>query len=86
MTQDSGTDVGRVVADDERLGAVQDRIDGARAAESDLERQGLLEEPGERLGVREDPDEHGAFEPSGDDRRAGENPLEGPDADTPGEA
>ena len=31
-------------------------------------------------------DPHGTFEPSGDDRNAGENPSQGRDAGAPGEA
>ena len=31
-------------------------------------------------------DQHGTFEPSGDDRNAGENPSQGRDAGAPGEA
>ena len=33
-----------------------------------------------------EPDQHGTFEPSGDDRNAGENPSQGRDAGAPGEA
>jgi hypothetical protein len=39
----------------------------------------------DRLGHRE-MDQHGTFEPSGDDRNAGENPSQGRDAGAPGEA
>ena len=61
---------------DERLEQVRERIDEARGAaeqaEPDLLPQGSS--PAD-----------GAFEPSGDDRQAGENPSEGPDSDAPGE-
>ena len=39
------------------------------------------------LGLRHrETDQHGTFEPSGDDRNAGENPSQGRDAGAPGEA
>jgi carbon storage regulator len=58
-----------------------------------------LEQVGERIGEAREAADHaepdllpqgasaadGAFEPSGDDRQAGENPSEGRDADTPGD-
>ena len=41
----------------------------------------------EGLGLRHrETDQHGTFEPSGDDRNAGENPSQGRDAGPPGEA
>ena len=41
----------------------------------------------EGLGLRHrETDQHGTFEPSGDDRNAGENPSQGRDAGAPGEA
>jgi hypothetical protein len=65
---------------DERLDAVSERIDEARQAADRVEEA-------EELGVRR-PDparDHDAFQPSGDDGSAGENPSEGLDADAPGE-
>ncbi|HUR52349.1 MAG TPA: hypothetical protein VMZ11_09510, partial [Mycobacteriales bacterium] len=44
-------------------------------------------EDNEGLGLRHrETDQHGTFEPSGDDRNAGENPSQGRDAGAPGEA
>ena len=41
----------------------------------------------EGLGLRHrETDQHGTFEPSGDDRNAAENPSQGRDAGAPGEA
>ena len=52
---------------DERLDAVEVRIDAAREAADRLEDT-------ERLGLRHrETDQHGTFEPSGVDRKAGEN-------------
>lgn len=70
--------------DDERLAAVQDRIDDAKAAEADLHGRDVLGDTGDRQGGGAE--EHGAFEPSGDGTDAGRNPVEGEAADTPGEA
>jgi len=44
-------------------------------------------EDNEGLGLcHRETDQHGTFEPSGDDRNAGENPSQGRDAGAPGEA
>lgn len=44
-------------------------------------------EDNEGLGLRHrETDQHGTFEPSGDDRNAGQNPSQGRDAGAPGEA
>ena len=63
---------------DQRLEQVEDRIGEARAA-ADEAKPALLPEAG---GAAEHP---GAFEPSGDDREAGENPSEGADTQAPGD-
>lgn len=56
---------------DERLDAVEDRIDEAKEAADRVE-------DNEGLGLRHrETDQHGTFEPSGDDRNAGENPGQG---------
>lgn len=61
---------------DERLDAVEDRIDEAKEAADRVE-------DNEGLGLRHrETDQHGTFEPSGDDRNAGENPSHGRDAGT----
>ncbi len=52
-----------------RLDAVEDRIDEAKEAAHRVEDD-------EGLRHRET-DQHGTFEPSGDDRNAGENPSQG---------
>lgn len=63
---------------DERLDAVEDRIDEAEEAADRVE-------DNEGLGLRHrETDQHGTFEPSGDDRNAGENPSQGRDAGAPG--
>ena len=65
---------------DERLDAVEDRIDEAKEAADRVE-------DNEGLGLRHrETDQHRTFEPSGDDRNAGENPSQGRDAGAPGEA
>ena len=65
---------------DERLDAVEDRIDEAKEAADRVE-------DNEGLGLRHrETDQHRTFEPSGDDRNAGENPSHGRDAGAPGEA
>ncbi len=63
---------------DERLDAVEDRIDEAKeAADRVVDNEGL--------GLRHrETDQDGTFEPSGDDRNAGENPSQGRDAGAPG--
>jgi carbon storage regulator len=61
---------------DERLEQVRDRIDEARGAAEQAEP--------DLLPQAESPAD-GTFEPSGDDRQAGENPSEGTDRDAPGE-
>jgi hypothetical protein len=67
-------------AGEERLEAVEERIEEAKVAADRVEE-------GEGLGMHHrDADRHGAFEPSGDDGSAGENPSEGADRDVPGEA
>lgn len=56
---------------DERLDAVEDRIDEAKEAADRVE-------DNEGLGLRHrETDQHGTFEPSGDDRNAGEIPSQG---------
>ena len=56
---------------DERLDAVEDRIDEAKEAADRVKDD-------EGLGLRHrETDQHGTFEPSGDDRNAGENPSQG---------
>jgi carbon storage regulator len=70
------------MSEGDRLGRVQEKIDDAKdaaaAAEEDLLPRGAS--PADpRSG------EGGAFEPSGDDTHAGENPEEGAEADAPGE-
>jgi hypothetical protein len=65
---------------DERLDAVEDHIDEAKEAADRVE-------DNEGLGLRHrETDQHSTFEPSGDDRNAGENPSQGRDAGAPGEA
>ena len=66
-------------AEDDRLDAVQERIDDAKASAADLHDRDVLGDTG-------DDEAPGAFEPSGDDTDAGENPVEGDGADTSGEA
>jgi carbon storage regulator len=61
---------------DGRLEQVRERIDEARDA-ADLAEPDLL--------PQESSPADGAFEPSGDDRQAGENPSEGPSRDAPGD-
>ena len=64
---------------DERLESVGERIEEAKqAADRVDEGEGLELHHRER-------DDHGTFEPSGDDLRAGENPHEGQGRDAPGE-
>ena len=65
--------------DDDRLDAVQDRIHDAKAAAADLHDADVVGDLGGAPGTGEDG--HGSFEPSG----AGENPVEGAAAGTPGE-
>ena len=63
---------------DERLDGVGERIDEAKEAADRVEDD-------EGLGLRQrETDQNGTFEPSGDDRNAGENP-QGRDAGAPGE-
>lgn len=91
MTETSPTehvdrrDPAEVVADDERLSAVQDRIDEAKDAAGDLREDDVLA-PGDGTGPADSDDDHGTFEPSGDGTDAGRNPTEGADAATPGAA
>lgn len=60
--------------------ADRSRIDEAKEAADRVE-------DNEGLGLRHrETDQHGTFEPSGDDRNAGENPSQGRDAGAPGEA
>lgn len=62
---------------DERLDAVEDRIDEAKEAADRVE-------DNEGLGLcHRETDQHGTFEPSGDDRNAGENPRQRRDAAAP---
>ncbi len=64
---------------DERLDAVEDRIDEAKEAADRVE-------DNEGLGLRHrETDQHGTFEPSGGDRRGAE-PSQGRDAGAQGEA
>ena len=65
---------------DERLDAVEDRIDEAKEAADRVK-------DNEGLGLpHRETDQHGTIEPSGDDRNAGENPSQGRVAGAPGEA
>jgi hypothetical protein len=65
---------------DERLDAVEDRIDEAKEAADRVE-------DNEGLGLRHrETDQHGTFEPSGDDRNAGGEPEPGARRGSPGEA
>ena len=61
---------------DQRLEQVRERIDEARDAAEHAEPDLLPQESSPA---------DDAFEPSGDDRQAGENPSEGPDRDAPGD-
>ena len=63
---------------DQRLEQVEERIDAAREAADDAQ-------PSLLPRAASPADDRGAFEPSGDDRQAGENPVEGLDAQAPGE-
>jgi carbon storage regulator len=63
---------------DQRLEQVQERIGEAQEA-ADRAEPDLLPQASSPA------DNRGAFEPSGDDRQAGENPSEGRDAQTPGD-
>jgi len=67
---------------DTGLDQVQERIDEAKEAATGAE-EDLLP----RAASPADPTsgEGGAFEPSGDDSHAGENPEEGPERNAPGE-
>jgi carbon storage regulator len=60
---------------DERLEQVREKIDDARSAAEQAEPDLLPQEASPA---------DGTFEPSGDDRQAGENPSEGPERDAPG--
>ena len=65
---------------DERLDAVEDRIDEAKEAADRVE-------DNEGLGLRHrETDQHCTLEPSGDDRNAGGEPEPGRNAGAPGEA
>ena len=75
-------DTAEVVADDERLSAVQDRIDEAKDAAGGLRDDDVLPSEGDPA----DADDHGTFEPAGDGTDAGRTPSEGRDAGTPGAA
>ena len=68
----------QIRAGDERLDAVEDRIDKAKEAADRVEDN---EGPRHR-----ETDQHCTFWPSGDDRDAGENPSQGCDAGAPSEA
>jgi hypothetical protein len=61
---------------EQRLEQVQERIDDARAAAEQAEPD-LLPQASSPA--------DDTFQPSGDDRQAGENPSEGADRDAPGE-
>jgi hypothetical protein len=61
---------------DQRLEQVRERIDEAREAADEAEPD-LLPQASSPA--------DGAFEPSGDDRQAGENPSEGADRNAPGD-
>jgi carbon storage regulator len=65
------------------LGRVQEKIDEAKEAAAGAE-QDLLPQGASAADPRSG--EGGAFEPSGDDSNAGENPTEGPERDAPGDA
>ncbi len=69
---------------DERLDRVSARIDEAKqeaARVEDADDLGLPGAVGSGSGIDDD-----TFEPAGDDLHAGQNPVEGRDASTPGEA
>ena len=70
------------MSEGDRLGRVQDKIDEAKDAATAAE-EDLLP----RAASPADPRscEGGAFEPSGDDSHAGENPQEGAETDAPGD-
>ncbi len=70
------------MSEGDRLRDVQEKIDEAKDAAASAEEDMLP-----RGASPSDPrsPEGGAFEPSGDDARAGENPLEGAEADAPGD-
>jgi carbon storage regulator len=72
----------RMSEGDQRLREVQERIDDAREAADDASEDLLprAASPADTTSA-----EGGAFEPSGDESRAGENPEEGPESDLPGE-
>ena len=63
---------------DERLEQVQERIDEAHSAADQAEPDLLPQSASPADGGG------GTFEPSGDDRQAGENPSQGPDRNAPG--
>jgi carbon storage regulator len=63
---------------DQRLEQVQDQIGEARQAADDAQ-------PDLLPSAASPADSTGTFEPSGDDRQAGENPSEGLDAQAPGD-
>jgi carbon storage regulator len=65
---------------DQRLEQVNERIGEARSAAEQAEPD-LLPQAASPA----DSSMEGAFEPSGDDRQAGENPSEGPDRNAPGD-
>jgi hypothetical protein len=65
---------------DQRLEQVDERIGEARDAAEQAEPSLFPDRPGTA-----DSTGGGAFEPSGDDREAGENPSEGRDSQLPGD-
>jgi carbon storage regulator len=70
--------MGAMTEGDQRLEQVQERIGEAHAAADQAEPDLLPQGAGAA-------DQSGTFEPSGDDREAGENPSEGADAQAPGD-
>jgi carbon storage regulator len=68
---------------DQGLDQVQERIDEAKEAAEDAE--GDLLPRGASPSDPRSADDGGAFQPSGDDTHAGENPEEGPERTAPGE-
>ncbi len=70
------------MSEGDRLGRVQEKIDEAKDAAAAAE-EDLLPRGGSPADPRSG--EGGAFEPSGDDGNAGENPQEGAEADAPGD-
>jgi carbon storage regulator len=71
------------MSEGDRLGHVQETIDEAKDAAAAAEPDLL---PGNPAAADPPGEDGGTFEPAGDELNAGRNPVEGPAADTPGEA